>query len=132
MRLYPAYIAYILNCRWTREAQGWANVPSLPKETRDAVIAEMLGLLKTLVDQWIESGKNIRDANVENPWERSIAWTSPLRPNPISTVLLLYDVYRPPSDRTFRDDFDREAQLCAVAREHARGGCAVVSGPDRL
>jgi len=90
MRLYPAYIAYILNCRWTREAQGWANVPSLPKETRDAVIAEMLGLLKTLVDQWIESGKNIRDANVENPWERSIAWTSPLRPNPISTVLLLY------------------------------------------
>ena len=38
----------------------------------------------------------------------------------------------PPSDRTRLDDFDRKAQLCAVAHEHARGGCAVVSGPDNL
>lgn len=91
LREHPQAIAKILN----RQLRGdtlarVADVADLPERKRGAAISEFLDTLRSLVDQWIDSGKREGDASIEEPWKRDVRWRSAEYPEPIITALTAY------------------------------------------
>jgi hypothetical protein len=85
----PKVIARMLN----EDLEGFdlAGLAVGPGETDKARIAQAvstrLSTLGRLVDQWLESGKNVDGNGADSPWARNIEWTGKSYPMPLSVTL---------------------------------------------
>jgi hypothetical protein len=67
---------------------------------RAAAVLEFDNTLRSLVDQWIQSG---RDSGVDEPYKRDICWYSPRYPEPIFRTLTVFWERNPPTVIVGRD-----------------------------
>ena len=85
----PKMIARMLNRGLP--AVDLAGLAVGPAETDKALIEQAasarLSTLGSLVDQWIESGKNVDSSRADSPWTRNIFWTGEGYPNPLAVPL---------------------------------------------
>jgi hypothetical protein len=83
----PVWIARLLNEPIKEFSCG---LRPLHGNERSAAIAEFKNVLRSLVDQWIDSGRVNQAVTGDNPSERSIVWHSTLYPTAIFETLVKF------------------------------------------
>jgi hypothetical protein len=93
---------------YTQQLGFLAGIPAIipaglivaPEKLRDEAIGEFRSTLRHLTDQWIDSGRS--DGN-EEPWKRSVRYTSSTHPESIESTLTRFWKRNPP-EVTFHGD----------------------------
>jgi hypothetical protein len=80
----PTWIAGLLN---KPILEFYCGTRFLRGKERDAAVAEFKRALGDLVDQWLASGRDTNDPEVDSPSSRNITWTSGRYPTPLFKTL---------------------------------------------